>query len=103
MISLVAFLGNYGCEYEKTRHNAAWIFEEALPFASKLNWQSKFKGQYAVLDRSVIQEMSESICGKPVKSAAAEEGKVYFLKPETYMNLSGESIGALATFFKIKP
>ncbi|MBO7419761.1 MAG: aminoacyl-tRNA hydrolase [Spirochaetaceae bacterium] len=103
MISVVAFLGNYGREYEKTRHNAAWIFEEALPFASKLNWQSKFKGQFAVLDRAVIQEMSESICGKQIKSAAAEEGKVYFLKPETYMNLSGESIGALASFYKIKP
>ena len=103
MISLVAFLGNYGREYEKTRHNAAWIFEEALPFASKLNWQSKFKGQYAVMDRDVIREMSESICGKTIKCAAAASEKVYFLKHETYMNLSGESIGALTAFYKIKP
>ena len=103
MISLVAFLGNYGREYEKTRHNAAWIFEEALPFASKLNWQSKFKGQYAVMDRDVIREMSESICGKSIKCAAAASEKVYFLKPETYMNLSGESISELAGFYKIKP
>ena len=103
MISLVVFLGNYGREYEKTRHNAAWIFEESLPFASKLNWQSKFKGQYAVLDRAVIAEMSESICGTQLKCPASAGEKVYFLKPETYMNLSGESIGALAAFYKIKP
>ncbi|MCQ2579597.1 MAG: aminoacyl-tRNA hydrolase [Treponemataceae bacterium] len=103
MISLVAFLGNYGREYEKTRHNASWIFEETLPFASKLNWQSKFKGQYAVLDRSVIQNMSEQVCGKSIKCAAEAGEKIYFLKPETYMNLSGESIGALASFYKIKP
>ena len=103
MISLVVFLGNYGREYEKTRHNAAWIFEESLPFASKLNWQSKFKGQYAVLDRAVIAEMSESICGTQLKCSASAGEKVYFLKPETYMNLSGESIGALAAFYKIKP
>ena len=103
MISVVAFLGNYGREYEKTRHNAAWIFEDALPFSSKLNWQSKFKGQYAVMDRDVIREMSESICGKTIKCVAAASEKVYFLKPETYMNLSGESIGALTAFYKIKP
>ncbi|MBR4824189.1 MAG: aminoacyl-tRNA hydrolase [Spirochaetaceae bacterium] len=103
MISLVVFLGNYGREYEKTRHNAAWIFEESLPFASKLNWQSKFKGQYAVLDRAVIAEMSESICGAQLKCPASAGEKVFFLKPETYMNLSGESIGALAAFYKIKP
>ena len=84
MISLVVFLGNYGREYEKTRHNAAWIFEESLPFASKLNWQSKFKGQYAVLDRAVIAEMSESICGTQLKCPASAGEKVYFLKPETY-------------------
>ena len=103
MISLVVFLGNYGREYEKTRHNAAWIFEGSLPFASKLNWQSKFKGQYAVLDRAAIAEMSESICGTQLKCPASAGEKVYFLKPETYMNLSGESIGALASFYKIKP
>ena len=39
MIQLVVFLGNYGREYEKTRHNVAWQFQDSLPFSSKLNWQ----------------------------------------------------------------
>lgn len=126
MISLVVFLGNYGREYEKTRHNVAWIFEKSLPFADKLIWQSKFKGQYAVLDRTVIKEIAKTVCENSndniitdsnscfkqrqdvencarIKNADFSNEKVYFLKPETYMNLSGESIGALASFYKIKP
>ena len=45
-ISLVAFLGNYGREYENTRHNVAWLFEKSLSLSVNLNWQSKFKGQF---------------------------------------------------------
>lgn len=82
MISLVVFLGNYGKQYSGNRHNVAWQFADSLPFAYKLNWQSKFKGLYAVLDDF-------------------SSGRVYFLKPHTYMNLSGESIGELSRFFKI--
>ncbi|MBO5137146.1 MAG: aminoacyl-tRNA hydrolase [Spirochaetaceae bacterium] len=82
MINLVVFLGNYGHRYSGNRHNVAWQFADNLPFAHKLSWQSKFKGQYATLD---------DLCSE----------RVYFLKPETYMNLSGESIGELSRFFKI--
>ncbi|MBO5236748.1 MAG: aminoacyl-tRNA hydrolase [Spirochaetaceae bacterium] len=82
MITLVAFLGNYGSKYSGNRHNVAWQFADSLPFAHKLNWQHKFKGSYASLD-NLGQE------------------RVYFLKPETYMNLSGDSIGELCRFFKI--
>ena len=47
MIKLVAFLGNYGSEYDKTRHNVAWYYADSLPFAEKLIFQSKFKGEFA--------------------------------------------------------
>lgn len=83
MIQLIAFLGNYGKEYERTRHNVAWQFAEALNITSSLNWQKKFQGQFA--------------------SAVVEGNQVYFLKPETYMNLSGNAIGEAARFYKIKP
>lgn len=109
MIQLVAFLGNYGREYEKTRHNVAWQFESALPFADKLSWQSKFKGNYAAIE----PEQLASWCaqtgvlakkdGSPVIIPEEMPSKIYFLKPETYMNLSGESIIELANFYKIKP
>lgn len=103
LISLVAFLGNYGSEYSKTRHNVAWLFEESLGFSSSLNWQKKFKGQYAVLERSAVASQLEKLTGKTINGEKANTGKIYFLKPETYMNLSGESIIELAQFFKIKP
>ena len=109
MIQLVVFLGNYGREYERTRHNVAWQFQDSLPFSSKLNWQSKFKGQYASIETvQLAQELAKSGIlstkeGNPVNIPEEAPSKIYFLKPETYMNLSGQSIIELANFFKIKP
>ena len=109
MIQLVAFLGNYGKEYEKTRHNVAWFFEDSLPFAGKLSWQRKFKGQFASI---TPQELSEWACdckicskkdGTPVLVPEQSPEHIYFLKPETYMNLSGESIIEAVNFYKLKP
>lgn len=86
MISLVAFLGNVGKEYEKTRHNAAWIAADLLRICSGISWQHKFRGLYGKFPMAVT--------GGRV---------VHALKPETYMNLSGESVGEAAQFFKILP
>ncbi len=109
MIKLVAFLGNYGKEYENTRHNVAWEFEKSLFFAQKLNWQKKFKGNYATVETlQFAQWCAESLVlakkdGTPVTVPEGAPQKLYFLKPETYMNLSGESIIEIASFFKIQP
>ena len=100
MIKLVAFLGNYGREYEKTRHNVAWYFADSLPFASHLSWQSKFKGEITSL---TPQELSAWACDAKICSPQEAPAHIYFLKPMTYMNLSGESIIEAATFYKILP
>ena len=109
MIKLVAFLGNYGREYEKTRHNVSWFFEDSLAFASRLSWQNKFKGEIATL---TPQELAQWACdtkicskkdGSPVLVPEEAPALIYFLKPLTYMNLSGESIIEVANFYKIKP
>jgi PTH1 family peptidyl-tRNA hydrolase len=84
LIQLTAFLGNPGREYEKTRHNVGRLLAEKLPFYAALNWQKKFKGLYVSYE------------GAPVNR------RVHFLMPETFMNLSGESVSAAASFFKIK-
>lgn len=78
MIQLAAFLGNPGLKYARNRHNAGRMLAQALPFYSSLSWQKKFKGLYASYDG------------------------IHFLMPETYMNLSGESVFAVASFYKIK-
>ena len=83
MIKLVVGLGNPGSEYEFTRHNMGWLLLDAYSPISGNNWKSKFKGFYT--DATIGSE------------------KIYFLKPDTYMNLSGESVQPLCQFFKIKP
>ena len=105
MIKLVAFLGNYGKEYEKTRHNVAWQFEDSLPFAEKLSWQKKFKGNFAMFEPELLAGWcaESGILSKKDGSAVIvppEMEKIYFLKPETYMNLSGESIIEICGFYK---
>jgi len=81
MERLIVGLGNPGSKYHHTRHNIGWDTFEELSFFHDLKWVDKFKGQYALYTKGA--------------------DKVYFLKPQTFMNLSGESVFALASFFKI--
>ncbi len=107
MIQLVAFLGNYGREYENTRHNVAWLFEKSLPFTNKFSWSNKYKGEFCTVDYDIFASwLKEAGLIKERKDGSLpipEEApkKVYFIKPLTYMNLSGEAIGEAARFFKI--
>ena len=109
MIQLVVFLGNYGSEYSKTRHNVAWQFLDSLPFSSRFSWQQKFKGEFLSFSREKLSSLfceSKILCakdGSPVKVSDNAPPKVYFLKPLTYMNNSGLSAIEFASFFKIKP
>ncbi|MDR1178963.1 MAG: hypothetical protein LBK44_00530, partial [Spirochaetales bacterium] len=72
MIRLLVFLGNPGREYEKTRHNAAWLVAENLPLYATLAWQEKWKGRYAVFPGGHTAE-------NPL-------GRATLLLPQTYMN-----------------
>ncbi len=79
---IIIGLGNYGKNYEYTRHNIGWDMFEGLSFYNSLSWSKKFKGQFA-------------------QHTSNQKQKIYFLKPETYMNLSGESLRPCMDFFKI--
>ena len=81
MIRLYAFLGNFGREYSGHRHNVAWHFLESLPFYGELRWERKFKGRFATRE--------------------TDTGRTWLLMPETYMNLSGDSVAELARFHQI--
>jgi PTH1 family peptidyl-tRNA hydrolase len=81
---LVVGLGNPGTKYEHNRHNIGFLAVDRI--AGKLNasvWSKKFQGEIAE--------------GRGAKDG----GRVYFLKPQTFMNLSGESVAAAARFYKI--
>jgi peptidyl-tRNA hydrolase, PTH1 family len=81
MFQLVVGVGNPGTEYATTRHNVAWmLLDYSSPF-KEAQWKSKFKGVYSEI--------------------SLQDKKYYALKPQTYMNLSGESARPLADFFKI--
>ena len=78
---LVVFLGNPGNEYKKTRHNAGFMLADAMETVSSLNWSEKFNGSWT--KAQIYGELH------------------YFLKPGTFMNLSGKSVTAAKAFFKL--
>lgn len=84
-IRLIVGLGNVGNEYDHTRHNIGYDLLTKLcdKFSVTLSPEAKFSG----------------LTGRG-KIAGSE---VRFIFPTTYMNESGRAVGALATFFKIKP
>ena len=80
---LVAGLGNPGREYERTRHNVGWLVVDELARRHGGSFRSKFSGRLA--------------------ETRLDELRLALLKPETYMNESGRSLGAAARFFKVEP
>jgi peptidyl-tRNA hydrolase, PTH1 family len=80
---LVAGLGNPGREYERTRHNAGWLVADELARRHGGSFRSKFSGRIA--------------------ETRVDGLRLALLKPETYMNESGRSLGAAARFFKVEP
>lgn len=83
MIKLIVGLGNYGQQYEKTRHNAGFWFVDRLASISNSKWEfdKKINGRKAVLE--------------------SNQSKIWLLKPETYMNLSGQSVRAMLNYYSI--
>lgn len=84
-MKLVAGLGNPGAKYEKTRHNAGfwWVDQIAARERATFRRESRFQGSVAKF--------------------SSPGGDVWLLKPETFMNLSGQAVAALANYYKIEP
>lgn len=85
-MALIIGLGNYGREYQQTRHNIGFLAVES--FAQKLKTDFKLWGPAKNSDLAQCNFGSE---------------KLYLLKPLTYMNNSGHSAVQVAHFFKILP
>ena len=80
---LVAGLGNPGREYAGTRHNVGFLVCDELARRHGATFRSKFSGELA--------------------EARIDGRRVALLKPQTYVNESGRSVGAAARFFKVEP
>lgn len=81
---LIVGLGNPGKQYEHTRHNVGFDVMDAL--ADKYNI-------------SISEKKHKALCGKGV----IEGQKVVLAKPQTFMNLSGESVAELLNYYKLDP
>jgi len=80
-MKLIVGLGNIGTEYEDTRHNIGFI----------------------AIDKIINNLNNYTTINKPLfKGTLFKNGDFLFLKPSTYMNLSGESVGAVKNFYKVE-
>jgi PTH1 family peptidyl-tRNA hydrolase len=82
-IDLIVGLGNPGPEYEATRHNAGFWFVDLLArkHGTSFSRERRLQGEAAEI----------AIAGRRIR----------LLKPQTYMNLSGQSVGAAVNYYKI--
>jgi peptidyl-tRNA hydrolase, PTH1 family len=80
---LIVGLGNPGLEYARTRHNAGFMLVEQLAVRWKADWtkERKFQARLARAERN--------------------ERRVLLCEPQTFMNLSGETVGALKNFYQL--
>ena len=78
---LIVGLGNPGNEYAQHRHNVGFMAVDSLAAALKGSFSLKYSGLFA--------------------SVQVDNEKILLLKPQTYMNLSGNSVQAAAQFYKI--
>ena len=81
---LVVFLGNPGTKFNGTRHNAGFMAADAM--AKELN---------VIINKLRFKALTATV------TIGGE--KVLLMKPQTYMNLSGEAVGQAAKFYKISP
>ena len=81
-IKLVVGLGNPGSKYQGTRHNIGFELVDRLAHGGSIaSFSSKFEGQLADIE--------------------IDFRRVLLLKPETFMNLSGRSVGQAVRFYKL--
>lgn len=85
MIKLLVGLGNPGNEYEDTRHNAGFWWIDAVARELKVSLVPE-RSYHGLVARTTVKGQT-----------------VWLLEPQTFMNLSGKSVAALARFFKIQP
>jgi len=82
---IIAGLGNPGDQYRETRHNAGFLLLDLLVSRWKLSWS---------YDRKFLVETTE---------VRRDNRRLILVKPQTYMNRSGESIGPMSRYFHVRP
>lgn len=84
-VDLLVGLGNPGFEYELTRHNFGFLLLDGFVKSKGVAWKQD------VRSKSLVAEVT--MCGR----------KIHCLKPQTFMNLSGDAVQRFCAYYKIKP
>jgi len=89
-IALIVGLGNPGSRYMTTRHNAGfWLTDNiAVQMKTQFRQEAKFFGE---------------VCRVEIPHSQKEHTQCWLLKPNTFMNNSGQAVAALANYYKISP
>ena len=91
-MKLIVGLGNPGSEYARTRHNAGHRVLDVLAGKTGAEFRRrKFKGQFATGDLP-----------REWLGPQADDGKLLLVKPETYMNLSGETVVSFMGYYHLE-
>lgn len=85
MIKLIVGLGNPGRQYEKTRHNAGFLFVDHLANVNRVKW-------------SMNSQFQAEVANLPLHG-----DKLMLLKPMTFMNRSGSAVGGVLRYYKLEP
>jgi len=80
---LIAGLGNPGSEYARTRHNAGFLLVEELARVWDVEWKT--------------ERRFESLVARSTKAGRM----VWLVRPQTYMNASGEAVGGLLRYYRV--
>lgn len=87
-------LGNHGSAYERTRHNAGWIALDRLA----REFSPASSANYAEIHWKDAPKFDAKTCEAHVGAAP-----VLLVKPQTYMNASGDAVRKIVTFYKLEP
>lgn len=80
-MKVIVGLGNPGGQYAETRHNVGFMLADSVAVALKADFRPKYQGLFAEI--------------------SLDKERIYLLKPQTYMNLSGRALLDLVRFYKI--
>lgn len=87
---LIVGLGNPGRKFQKTRHNLGWLVLDLL--------QKRWKKEHSFSDWKKVKKFKAEVSKGKIKNK-----KIILAKPLTFMNLSGQAVKSLTSFYKIKP
>jgi len=105
-MQIIIGLGNPGEKYINTRHNVGFMFLDTIKkdFSfPEFEFNKKFNAAISVSSNSLLLYSGEACLSGRQGGRRPDEGKIILLKPQTFMNNSGQSVQAILDFYKLTP